>query len=229
MARQSIGEIFQHIGATVNQDPTQPADGSADFNLWLAFLNRAQIEWAEAYDWEELRKVYYPSIQGATNATITLPADFRKLSAPILNYSVGIQDGQPWEEVPADRLQFKNTQSDRFFVETGDPFNGHYLQWYPATMASGASIAIPYYSMPTSLASATQFPVMPDSEFLAQRVIAYVLESRSDPRYQDEENKARERLMNMVENASLMKFNSYVNPIRIMTTENRRSFRLGRN
>jgi len=185
MARQSIGEIFSHISSTVNQDPTQPVDGSTDFNLWMSFINRAQIEWAESYDWEELRKLYYPTISGTTTATIPLPADFRKMSAPVLNYSVGIQDGQPWEEVPADRLAFKNISSDRFFILTGDPFNGHFLQWYPATIASGASLAIPYYSMPTSLASATQYPVAPDSEFLAQRVIAYVLESRSDPRYQD--------------------------------------------
>lgn len=220
---------MQHISATVNQDPTQPTDGSTDFNLWMAFLNRAQIEWAEAWDWEELRKVYYPTISGTTTATIPLPQDFRKMSAPVLNYSVGISDGQPWEEVPADRLQFKNISSDYFFIHTGDLSNGHFLQWYPATLASGASLAIPYYSMPTSLASATQYPVVPDSEFLAQRVIAYVLESRSDPRYQDEENKARERLLTMVENANLMKFNSYVNPIKIMTMEQRKAFRLGRN
>ncbi len=229
MARQSVSEIFAHIGATVNQDPTPPSDGGADFMLWMSFLNRAQVEWAESYDWEELRKVFYPQIGGTTNVTIALPLDFRKLSAPILNYSVGIQDGQPWMEEPADRLQFHNLQNDRFFVVTGEPFGGHFMQWYPATLASGASIAIPYYSMPTSLASATQIPVMPDSEYMAQRVIAYVLESRSDPRYQDEENKARERLLNMVNNAQVMKFNSYENPIRIMTSENRRAFRLGRN
>lgn len=229
MARQSVSDIFSHIGSTVNQDPTVPTDGSADWSLWMSFLNRAQIEWAESYDWEELRKVFYPSVSGFTNATIALPQDFRKVSAPILNYSVGIQDGQPWMEQAADRLQYMNNSSDRFFIITGDPFNGHYMQWYPATLASGASVSIPYYSMPTSLASSTQIPVMPDSEFLAQRVIAYVLESRSDPRYQDEENKARERLLQMVENATLMKFNSYVNPIRILTPENRKSFRLGRN
>ena len=228
MARQTVSEIFAHIGSTVNQDPSVPTDGSADFLLWMSFLNRAQIEWAESYDWEELRKVYYPSITGFSQATIALPLDFRKLSAPILNYSVGIQDGQPWEEVPADRLQWKNTVSDRFFIVTGDS-NGHYMNWYPATIASGASIAIPYYSMPTSLASVTQYTVTPDGEYLAQRVIAYVLETRSDPRYQDEEQKARERLLQMVENANLIKFSSYVNPVRIMTQENRKSFRLGRN
>jgi hypothetical protein len=220
---------MQGISATVNQDPTQPIDGSSDFNLWMAFLNRAQAEYVQAYDWEELRKLYWPTFSGLTNATIPMPSDYRKISAPVLNYSFGIQDGQPWEEVPADHLQFKNPESDFFFYTFGDPANGYFLQWYPATIASGTSLSIPYYSVPTSLASATQELGMIDPEFLTQRVIAYVFESRSDPRYQDEENKARERLLNMVENSSVSKFNSYVNPIRIMTSEQRRSFRLGRN
>ena len=218
-----------HCGLTVNQDGAVPTVGSADFNLWLGFLNRSQQEAAQAHDWEELRKVYQPAIGGMTNATISLPADYRKMSAPVLNFSVGVQDGQPWEEVPADRLQFKNTTSDRFFIVTGDPSGGHYMKWNPATLASGASIYIPYYAIPTPLTALTDTPWLPDSEFLTQRTIAYVLESRSDPRYQDEELKARERLMQMVENSNLAKYNSYNNPIKIMTSEQRRGFRLGRN
>jgi hypothetical protein len=58
MARQSVGQILQNISATVNQDQTQPTDGGADFLLWLNFINRAQIEWAEAIDWEQLKKTY---------------------------------------------------------------------------------------------------------------------------------------------------------------------------
>jgi len=229
MARQTVAVIMQHIGGTVNQDASVPTDGGADSTLWLNFLNRAQIEWAEVWDWEELRKVFYPTILGTTNLTIPLPLDFRKLSAPVLNYSYGISDGQPWEEVPADRIQFKNLQADRFFTVTGEPFGGYFLQWYPNPLESGASGGIPYYSTPTSLASQSTMPACPNSEFLAQRVIAYILESRSDPRYQDEEIKARNMLNQMVENSQLMKFSSYVNPINIITREQRRSFRIGRN
>ncbi|MFQ6413442.1 hypothetical protein, partial [Streptococcus pneumoniae] len=91
------------------------------------------------------------------------------------------------------------TNSKWFYVQ-GDPNGGFNLQWNPGDTtkigASGATIALSYYSMPTSLVSASQYPVIPDSEFLTQRTIAYVLEARSDPRYQDEERKARERLIN---------------------------------
>lgn len=229
MARQSVGAILKSISATVNQDPTQPTDGSADFLLWIQFINRAQIEWAEAFDWDVLLKTYSPAIQGTSTATIALPQDFRKLSGPVKNWSTGLTDGEDWSEEIPDRLSAHRLANDKFFILHGDESNGFFLNWYPATLASGASITIPYYSMPTSLASATQFPVIPDSEFLVTRTIAYVLEARSDPRFQSQEVKARERLLNMVENSSVAKYNSYVNPIKIYSPEARKNFRFGRN
>lgn len=229
MARQTVGAILQHISATVNQDPTQPTDGGADFLLWLQFINRAQIEWAEAFDWEVLIKTFKPPISGTSQATIPLPQDFRKLAGPVKNWSTGVTGGEDWAEELPERISTRNINSDKFFLVAGDISNGMNLLWYPATLASGASITIPYYSMPTSLASATQYPVIPDSEFLVNRTIGYVLEARSDPRYQDQERKARERLLEMIENSSVAKYNSYVNPIKIFSTENRKGFRMGRN
>lgn len=231
MARQTVGVIMQNISATVNQDPTQPTDGSADFLLWLQFINRAQIEWAETYDWEVLRTKYYPSlgISPASMASIGLPADFRKLSGPVVNYSTGVAGGESWPQIkPEDQLLY-SPNGDKFFTVNGDPSNGYYLLWSPGTLTSGATVEIPYYSMPTSLVSATQYPVMPDSEFLVNRTVAYVLEARSDPRYQDQERKARERLLQMVENQNLDKFNPYTGPIPVTTPERRNHFRFGRN
>lgn len=235
MARITVGQMLQNISATVNQDPTQPTDGGADFLLWINFINRAQIEWAESYDWEQLKKNHYSTLvipATASTASVGLPLDFRKLAGPVINYSTGVNGGEGWPEIlPERRLEYD--ANDKWFFIQGDPSNGYSLQWNPGSTtnigASGASIFVPYYSMPTSLVSSTQFPVVPDSEFLTQRAIAYVLEARSDPRYQDEEQKARERLVTMVENASIAKYNSYVSPIKILTPENRSGFRLGRN
>jgi hypothetical protein len=235
MARQSVGQILQNISATVNQDPTQPTDGGADFLLWLNFINRAQVEWAEAFDWEQLKKTHLTSLvipSGGSIASIGLPLDFRKLSGPVINWSTGVTGGEGWPEILPERLMMQGT-TDKFFFAQGDPSGGYNLQWYPGSTtnvgASGATISITYYSMPTSLVSSTQYPITPDSEFIAQRTIAYVLEARSDPRYQDEERKARERLLTMIENASVAKYESYVSPTKILTPENRQGFRLGRN
>lgn len=228
MARQTVSTIFSNIAATVNQSPTPPADGGADFLLWLQFINRAQIEWAESYDWEELRKVYNPTISNASTATITLPANFRKLSGPVKYYDGSIAEGLDWPQQIPEQISL-NTVTDRFFTLNGDPSNGYFLQWNPATLPSGASMSIPYFSMPTSLVSGTQYPVMPDTEFLVNRTVGYILEGRSDPRYQDQERKAREKLLQMVENADLMRYNAYTNKDYVKTTEVRKGFRIGRN
>lgn len=199
--------------------------------MWLNFINRAQIEWAEANDWEALKKPYYPilsQISPASTTSVGLPLDFRKLAGPIINYSTGVSGGEAWPEQLAERKLMQSTSSKFFYIQ-GDPSNGYSLQWYPGTLMSGATVEINYYSMPTSLVSATQYPVIPDSDFLTQRTIAYVLEARSDPRYQDEEQKAREKLITMIENANIAKYESYVNPISILTPENRRGFRFGKN
>jgi hypothetical protein len=235
MAYFTVGQIMENIAATVNQDPTQPTDGSADWTLWLFFINRAQQEWVNSFDWEVLKKPYFAELSPATNyslASIGLPGDFRKLAGPVTNLSTGVDGGTGWPEVlPEDVLLYN--QDEKWFYVQGDPTNGFSLQWnygdYFALGVSGATISIPYYSMPTSLVSSNQYPVIPDSEFLTQRTIAYVLESRSDPRYQDEEAKAREKLLTMIENAGVAKYNSYVSPQPVRTTEWRRNFRFGKN
>lgn len=222
--------MLSDIGAIVNQDPTQPQDGSADWSLWLYFINRSQGEWTEAYDWEVLKKTYYPSItpsSASSFVSIGLPVDYRKLAGPVVNYSSGVAGGESWPEIlPEKRLLFAT--SDKFFWVNGDPSRGYSMQWNPGTLSSGATIEINYYSMPTSLSSSTQYPVIPDSDFLTQRTIAYILEARSDPRYKDEESKAREKLLNMIENASLSKYSSYVSPQPVGSTLNSRNQRIGK-
>ena len=223
--------MLQNISATVNQDPSQPTDGSADWLLWMQFINRSQVEWAESNDWEQLKKYYYPIISQlspSSYSSVGLPGDFRKLAGPIINYSTGIDGGESWPEILPERKLLYRT-ADKWFFVFGDPSNGYSLQWNPGTLASGVTLEISYYSMPTSLVSSSQYPVTPDSEFLTQRTIAYVLEARSDPRYQDEERKARERLLTMIENGNVAKYESYVSPQRILTPENRGGFRVGRN
>lgn len=235
MARQTVGQLLQNISSTVNQDPTQPTDGGADFLLWLNFLNRSQIEWAEANDWEQLKRTYFATLSIPSNGSmgsVGLPLDYRKLAAPVINYSTGVTGGEGWAEILPER-ELMQPISTKWFYVVGDPSNGHYLKWAPGSTtqigASGATLAISYYSMPTSMVSSTQYPVVPDSEFLVQRTIGYVLEARSDPRFQDEERKARERLLAMIENANAAKYNSYVSPMDILTPEKALGFRVGRN
>lgn len=232
MATLTVQEIFGHVAATVNLDQTQPAAGSTDYSLWVEFLQRAQAEWAEAYDWEELRKFFYPNITWVSNvsislATISLPSDFRKVAAAPIDWSAGNSNGIPWPEtLPEQRMLYASR--DKYFFVMGDMNNGYNMLWNPGTLSSGASIEIQYFAIPASLASSGQVTACPDSQYLADRTIAYILEARFDNRYQSVEVKARERLLQMIENANAKKYSSYANPNFVITTTRRQGFRLGR-
>lgn len=228
MARLAISAIMKSIAATVNQDATSPTAGGSEWNLWLEYINRSVEEWAQTHDWEDLRKTFYPTISGLTQATIALPQDFRKLAASPVHWGTGISGGEQWPEIlPEQKYLYASTE--KWAQIRGDINNGFNLIWNPGTLSSGASLEIQYFSIPTSLASPAQISLVPDSQFIIDRGISYIFEARSDPRFQQQEVKAREKLLQMIEQANISKYSTYAggaNPV--MTTNRRLGFRLGR-
>ncbi len=224
---QTVTQILTQIAATVNQEATAPTAGGSEWLLWLQFLNRAMDEWVNANDWEATKKYFYPSVSGMSAATVALPADFKKLAGEPILYNGDISTGVSYPEIRDEQVGMYST-TDEYFHITGDSSNGQSLVFHPATMASGASLLIKYYSYPTSLASPAEKPILSDSQFLVDRTIAYVFEARSDPRFQIIEQKARERLLTMVENANLDKFSSYAGPNPVITSNQKQGFRFGR-
>lgn len=228
MSRLTVSQIFTAVSSTVNQEATSPSPSSTEHALWLAFLNRGVREWAEATDWEVLKKVYYPGVTGISWATVSLPADYKKLSGTPQVHSYSADSGVSYPEV-LEEEQYLYISTDKYITETGNVGDGYALVFHPGTLSSGASISIPYYSIPTSLASPANQPIVPDSEYLIDRTIAYIFEARSDPRFQGQEAKARQRLLMMVEDANLSKYNSYSNPNYVGNGPLKRmGFRMGR-
>src|SRR3990172_6036061 len=229
MARLTVEEIMQSIAATVNQESDAPDSGGAEFNLWLKFINRSYFEWAESNDWEELREHFYPAVTGTSQATLTLPLNFRKMAAaPRLYVVSGLAEGEEFPDIPEEEKGLYTT-TDKYVYQLGNFQDGHSLIFHPATLSSGASIQIQYYSTPTSLASPSEVPKTSYSHFLIDSTISYILEARSDPRFQQQEAKAREKLMQMVEAANLAKYNSYGNPQYVQAAPLRKmGFRIGR-
>lgn len=225
--RLTIEQIMRQIAATVNQEATPPTAGDDEYNLWLEYINRGYFEWVNANDWEALRKNFYPSVIGVNQATVSLPLDYRKLAAEPRLYNGEISQGTPYPEIIPEQAPLYHLD-DRYFTIRGDISTGHVLLIHPATLGSGASLEIQYYSMPTSLASPAEIPLVPDSQYLIDRTIAYIFESRSDSRFQLEENKARERLVAMIENANAAKYNSYAGPNFVIGPERKQGFRIGR-
>jgi len=226
MARMTVQQIMRQVAATVNQEATPPTEGSSEWSLWLDYINRAYQEWAEASDWETMRKRFFPGVTGVSMASVSLPDDYRKLAgAPRLH--VDTEYGIEFPEALPEQTGLYSTQ-DKFVQIVGNHTDGWTMVFNPATLASGASLQIDYFSMPTSLASNIEIPITQDPQYLVDRTIGYIFEARSDPRFQIEENKARERLLNMIENANAAKYNSYASPNQLITPERKVGFRLGR-
>ncbi len=230
MARLTVSQIMQSIAATVNQEATSPSAGGAEWSLWLEYMNRGLQEWGEAADWEVLKKTFVPGVTGVSTATVSLPLDYRKMAAaPRLHTADMVNiEGEEFPDIQEEtKGLYKKT--DKFVYETGDMSSGYSLIFHPGTLSSGASLEIPYYSVPTSLASPAQIPLVQDPQYIIDRTIAYIFEARSDPRFQQSETKAREKLLQMVEGLNDQKYNSYGTPQYVMTAPLKKmGFRVGR-
>lgn len=227
MARLTVDQIMKQIASTVNQEAQAPTAGGDEYDLWLEYINRALFEWAQATDWESLRKYYFPSVVGSSTATVPMPLDFKKLAAEPRLFAQGYSEGIPFSEVLSEQTGMYK-QTDQYVMTRGDMTNGFNIIFHPGTLASGTSLFIQYFSMPTSLASPAEVPIIPDSQFLIDRTIAYIFEARSDSRFQLEENKAREKLLSMVENNNAMHYDSYAGQNPVLTTTQKTGFRVGR-
>lgn len=225
--RFSVSNIMQKISSTVNQAAEVPTIGGSEYTLWLEFINRGLEEWADSHDWEELKVVYNPTVTGVSQATIPLPLNFVKpLGGPVL-YVDGLTEGEEFPNIRYEQRGLYNS-TDKYTYILGDTSGGYNLIFHPATLASGASISFAYYTMPTSLASPADIPNIPDPQFLVDRTIAFIFESRSDGRFQQQEVKAREKLLQMIDNANDRKYNDYNNPSPVLDTLQKRGWRIGR-
>lgn len=224
MSLYTVSNIQDKIATVIDHSATGPASSTDEYAWRLGFINRSYQEWATAYDWESLRKEVFLGVTGVSQASISLPADFRKMAMdPILYGSSDINQSKGYPEIPPeDRKLYIN--SDEYFYLLGSRENQTMII-NPGTLASGASILISYFSFPTSLVSGGDTTSINDPEFVVDRTIAYILQTRSDPRYQQIEAAAREKLVQMVDNEK-DKGLSMDNPVK--TPEQRSGFRIGR-
>ena len=228
MARLAVSDIMNMVSSTVNQSNTGPTAGGTEWTLWLSFINKAVYDWATTHDWEDLRQTNKPAITSLTQASVGLPQNFSKLAGNPKHWGTGITGGESWPIIIPEEVSLYNT-TEKWAYVSGDISAGFYLTWNPGTLASGASLSIPYYSTPTSLASPAQIPIIPDSLYLVERTIGYIFESRSDARFQEMEAKSRERLLTMIEANDAAKYDAHSQtktPVR--NTLRLQSFRVGR-
>jgi hypothetical protein len=195
----TLNDIQIHVAAVVDQSVTPPTAGGSESELRKSWVNRAIQEWGEAYDWEGLRKTKWLSVTGVSQGSLPMPADFRKMARMPVYYSSGIAGGEEWSEIIPDEIGIYDS-TDKYFYMLGDRGNGNTMIWNPATIASGASMMITYFSFPTSVVSPADIIPLGNPEFLVNRTIAYIFEARSDSRFQGFEARARENLLGMIDN-----------------------------
>ena len=171
---------------------------TADYSLRREYINMAQREWAEAYRWRSLYRENHSRISTATgNASVALPGDFRTLAGfPKITFDGTTTENFP-EIRPEEKQQYED--SDRYIVILGDQNAGHTMFVNAGTLASGASIMVPYYRSVASLVSPTNIAMCPNPEYLVQRSLAYIWESRSDARFPQAKAESDKILQKMLE------------------------------
>lgn len=187
MAQKTLLQILSSIAVHVNGDTTAPTTGDDEYLLWQEAVNQAQEDWANIdYNWPQLRKTLNTTIL-VSGTSIGLPSDFRKLDGYPTFLGVEFPEVRP-EEV------WRFLSSDAFVTVD---YNSNYLSVSPAR-ASTESVAIRYYSRPTSLATTTSMSLCPNDNYLIYSATAKILLSRDDGKYVEFENKVETIVQQMI-------------------------------
>lgn len=223
--RSTVDSIQAKVAGLVDQDESTANIDSTDYSLRLSYINRAQIEWAEIQNWQTLFKEYNMLVSTSTgNASIVLPTDFRKLAG----YPLITLDGTTTKQFPEVLPQEDNLDAteERVWL-MGNPNSSYILRVFGPTLASGASVKVPYFSSPVSLASPADIPTIPSTEYLVQRTAALIWESREDPRFPQAKAEADRILRNLMEKENT--FNNASDYFRVKTwDETKYGFRWGK-
>lgn len=194
----SLDNIQSRVAAVLDQNEDTADISTADYSLRREYINMAQHEWAETYDWRSLYRESSLRVSTSTgNASVVMPSDFRKLAAmPKITYDGATTEFFP-EIRPQDKQMYDSTALYIYLL--GDQNAGFTMVVNAGTLSSGASIQLPYYRSPASLVSPANIAMCPNPEFLVQRTLAYVWESQADERFPQAKFEADKILRQMLE------------------------------
>lgn len=222
----SVDEIQSRIASILDQNEDATAISTADYSLRLKYINMSLREWAEANDWKVLLGEYNMLVSTSTgNASIVMPSNFRKpASLPLLTF-----DGATTDAFDIVQLQdnYRFDEVHRRVVFLGNPNSGYVMRVYGTTLTTGASVKVPYYASPQSLASPTNISEVPNPDFLVKRSIAYWWEAREDARFVSAKSEAQQILQNMIEYENVFPVGADYGRVKSFE-ETTYNFRLGR-
>lgn len=180
----TLEQILLNSSAYVDLEYSIPTGD--DLDVRINYAQRAVDEWASAYKWRQLKTPFYPLTTGATTA---LPANFRELIGISRQEQVNFPEIQPED-------RHSKEDSDNYLYILGNRSEGYNA--IVNAFTSGATLSMTYQRYPSNMATLSDICEVPDPDFVTQKVISYVLQSRTDERFPIIEAEAKRLLSNMV-------------------------------
>lgn len=181
---RTLSQILVNSNSYLDLEAVLPT--GADLTVRVNYAQQAVREWADAYQWKELKT---PATLFATNGTLSL-LNFKELEAIPVDLL-----GNEYPEIDAaDRVH--KSRTDKYSYVTGNNSAGYILTLNG--LASLATLSITYQREPSNMATLSDICEVPDDQFVVQKVISLVLQSRSDERFPQVEANAQRLLGNMI-------------------------------
>lgn len=182
---RTLSQILINSNSYLDLEAAEPTGD--DLSVRIDYAQQAVREWADAYRWKELST---PTSVFITNSTISLPTNFKEFE----NIPTDLQGEQYPEILPGDRITKEST--DKYSFVTGNQQAGYILTVNGLT--ANATLSLTYQRQPSNMATLSDFCEVPDDQFVVQKIISLVLQSRSDERFPQIEANAQRLLGNMI-------------------------------
>lgn len=203
---KTLEDILQDVSTYVDQADDTPT--GEDLAVRTRLVNRRLRNYGEVYDWQELRTSYKFMPSQASQATLSLPTNFKKLASPLYEY-VSTTPTVYTEVSPEEAIE--NPTENVFYI-LGNEATGFNLI-VPKGLASGTSLMMQIQSFPSSVASLSDNIGINTPEYLVSGVIADVLEGRADERFPIAQSRTDQILANALEKEHTRRSNSGTNTI----------------
>lgn len=182
---RTLQQILIDANAYLDLDASLPTGD--DLTVRVNYAQQAVREWADYVQWKDLTTPYHAY---ATLGTVSLPNDFKELQGQPKDIS-----GNFYPEIQPSSRVYKDS-SDKYSYVTGNESQGFTLTIN--SLPSLATLSLTYQRNPSNMATLSDICEVPDDQFVVQKVISLVLQSRSDERFPLVEADAQRRLANMV-------------------------------
>lgn len=180
----TLSDILIAVNAYTDLEATLPT--GTDLTTRTSYANQAVKDATSLESFPQFSTIY--SVY-ATGATVTLPTDFRELEKSPTYQRSGVD-----VSIPVTQPGMLSDDIFNCFI-TGNPSTGYSMVFKGI---SGSTVSMVYQRYPTGFTTLTSVCELPDPEYVKQKVISYVLQSRNDDRFMVAERDAQTRLNNMI-------------------------------